>query len=86
MDFKNLIEGKELKEWRSRRDFEQYLMEKERWEVVGFVTHKTLKKWGEEIDWRGWENKENMYILQNGKEYYYLTFRQGHGYMTTSFF
>ena len=86
LNFTSLIEGKDLKEWRSRRDFEQYLMEKERWEVVGFVTYKTLKKWGEVEDWREWRNKENMYVLQNGKEYYYLTFRQGHGYMTTSFF
>ena len=65
----------ELKEWRSRRDFEQYLMEKDRWEVIGYVTHKTLKKWGEVEDWRGWESDENMYVLQEGKKYYYLTFR-----------
>ena len=86
LNFTILVEGKELKEWRSKREFEQYLMEKDRWEVVGFVTYKTLKKWGEVEDWREWGNKENMYVLQNGKEYYYLTFRQGHGYMTTSFF
>ena len=65
----------ELKEWRSRRDFEQYLMEKDRWEVIGYVTHKTLKKWGEVEDWRGWESDENMYVLQKGKKYYYLAFR-----------
>ena len=86
LNFTSLVEGKELKEWRSKREFEQYLMEKDRWEVVGFVTYKTLKKWGEVEDWREWRNKENMNVLQNGKEYYYLTFRQGHGYMTTSFF
>ena len=42
--FTSLVEGKELKEWKSRRDFEQYLMEKQRWEVIGYVTHKTLNK------------------------------------------
>ena len=82
LNFTSLVEGKELKEWRSRRDFEQYLMEKDRWEVIGYVTHKTLKKWGEVVDWRGWRNKENMYVLQKGKEYYYLTFCQGHGYLS----
>ena len=28
----------------------------------------------------------NFTSLIEGKEYYYLTFRQGHEYMTTSFF
>ena len=77
LNFTSLVEGKELKEWRSRRDFEQYLMEKQRWEVIGYVTHKTLNKWGEVEDWRGWESDENMYVLQKGKEYYFLAFRNG---------
>ena len=72
----------ELKEWRSKKELEEYLMEKQRWEVIGYVTHKTLTKWGEEIDWRGWENDEDMYILQKGKKYFYLTFRN---YFTSSF-
>ena len=83
LNFTSLIEGKELKEWKSRRDFEQYLMEKQRWEVIGYVTHKTLNKWGEVEDWRGWESDENMYVLQKGKEYYYLTFQQGYGYLSS---
>ena len=81
INFLSLVEGKELKEWRSRRDFEQYLTEKDRWEVIGYVTYKTLKKWGEEKDWRGWRNEENMYVLQKGKYYYFLTFRKGHGFL-----
>ena len=81
LNFSSLVEGKELKEWRSRRDFEQYLMEKDRWEVIGYVTHKTLKKWGEVEDWREWRNEENMYVLQKGKDYYFLAFRQGHGFL-----
>ena len=82
LNFTSLIEGKELKEWKSRRDFEQYLMEKQRWEVIGYVTHKTLNKWGEVEDWRGWESDENMYVLQKGKEHYYLAFRKGHGFLS----
>ena len=37
----------ELKEWRSKKELEEYLMEKQRWEIIGYVTYKTLKKWGE---------------------------------------
>ena len=82
LNFTSLIEGKELKEWRSKKELEEYLMEKQRWEIIGYVTYKTLKKWGEVEDWRGWENDEDMYVLQKGKEYYYLTFRQGHGFLS----
>ena len=81
INFSSLVEGKELKEWRSKRDLQEYLMEKQRWEVIGYVTHKTLKKWKEEIDWREWRNEKNMYILQKGKDYYYLTFRRGYGFL-----
>ena len=82
LNFTSLVEGKELKEWRSKRDFEQYVMEKDRWEVIGYVTHKTLKKWGEVVDWRGWRYGENMYVLQKGKNYYFLAFRRGHGFLS----
>ena len=71
----------ELKEWRSKKELEEYLMEKQRWEIIGYVTPKTLKKWGEVEDWRGWDNDENMYILQKGKDYYFLAFRRGHGFL-----
>ena len=63
------------KEWRSKKEFEEYLMEKQRWEVIGYVTQKTLKKWGEEVNWGGWESDEDMYILQKGKKYFYLFLR-----------
>ena len=71
-----------MKEWRSKKELEEYLMEKQRWEIIGFVTYKTLKKWNEEIDWRGWDNEEDMYVLQKGNEYYYLVYRN----YFTSFF
>ena len=72
----------ELKEWRSKKELEEYLMEKQRWEIIGYVTSKTLKKWNEEIDWRGWESDENIYVSQKGKKYYYLVFREGHGFLS----
>ena len=52
-----------MKEWRSKKELENYLMEKERDEIIGWVSHKTLKKWGEEINWRQ-ENEEDMFVYQ----------------------
>ena len=40
-----------LKEWRSKKELRDFLMEMERDEIIGWVSHKTLKKWDEEIDW-----------------------------------
>ena len=65
-----------MKEWRSKKQLEEYLMEKPRNEIIGYVTYKALKKWNEEIDWRGNDNEEDMFILQKGNKYYYLTYRK----------
>ena len=64
-----------MKEWRSKKELEIYLMEKERDEIIGWVSHKTLKKWGEEINWRQ-ENEEDMFVYQKGKNYFYLAYRK----------
>ena len=63
-----------LKEWRSKKELENFLMEMKRDEIIGWVSHKTLKKWGEEIDWHQ-ENEEDMWIYQKGKNYFYATYR-----------
>ena len=74
--FLSQIENKELYEWKSKKSLENFLLEEKRYcKIIGFVTYKTLKKWNETIDWRGWNSDENMYILQEGNKYYYLTFR-----------
>ena len=62
------------KEWRSKKELEKFLMEKNRDEIIGWVSWKTMKKWGEEIYWHK-ENDEDMFIYQKGKNYFYLTFR-----------
>ena len=62
------------KEWRSKKELENILMEKNRDEIIGWVSWKTMKKWGEEIYWHK-ENDEDMFIYQKGKNYFYLTFR-----------
>ena len=63
-----------MKEWRSKKELENFLMEMERDEIIGWVSHKTLKKWGEEIDWRQ-ENEEDMFVYQKGKNYFYSAYR-----------
>ena len=63
-----------MKEWRSRKKLEIFLMEMERDEIIGLVSYKTLRKWGEEIDWRQ-PNEEDMFIYQKGKNYFYLAYR-----------
>ena len=59
------------KEWRSKKELENFLMEKNRDKIIGWVSWKTMKKWGEEI----YQNDEDMFIYQKGKNYFYLTFR-----------
>ena len=63
-----------MKEWRSKKELEEFIFLEERDEIIGWVSHKTLKKWGEEIEWHQ-ENEEDMFIYQKGKNYFYLTFR-----------
>ena len=63
-----------LKEWRSKKELENYLMEMERDEIISWISSKTMKKWGEEIDWRQ-PNEEDMFVYQKRKNYFYLTFR-----------
>ena len=62
------------KEWRSKKELEKFLMEKNRDKIIEWVSWKTMKKWGEEIYWHK-ENDEDMFIYQKGKNYFYLTFR-----------
>ena len=62
------------KQWKSKKELEKFLMEMDRNEIIGWVSWKTMKKWGEEIDWHQ-ENEEDMFIYQKGKNYFYLTFR-----------
>ena len=74
------VENKELKEWRSKKEFDKYILQENRWRVIGWIKHKTLKKWEINIDWRDWRNEEDYYILQKGQEYYFLIFRRVNSY------
>ena len=75
--FLNQIEGMNLKEWRSRKELENFLLEKNRyWEVIGYVTKETLNKWEEEknLNNRGlFPLRDNtVYLVQKGYIYLYL--------------
>ena len=62
------------KRMEKQKRIRKFLMEKNRDEIIGWVSWKTMKKWGEEIYWHK-ENDEDMFIYQKGKNYFYLTFR-----------
>ena len=84
-DYKEMLEevkGRELKEWRSKQEFDNYLLAENRYGIIGYVKNKTLKKWGDFIDWRNWRNEEDMYVLQKGNKYYYIAFREGAGFLS----
>ena len=66
-------------EWRSEKDFLDYIEENRNipeWRVIGWVSNKTLKKWRKDpeikdISIRN-EEKEYCWVLCRGKEYWYV--------------
>ena len=57
-----------FKEWRSKKMLDEYLTNcKNDFKVLGYVTKKTLQKWG------GPDHREDyLFILQKGNRYYYF--------------
>ena len=65
----------DLYEWRSKKSLEKFLLEEPRnWKIIGYVTPKTLEKWGElNIDKRGlYKVRDNVLLIQKGYSYMYL--------------
>ena len=54
-----------MKEWRSKKELDDFILEKYRYEEIGYVTLKTLKKWGYPLE-KEWEIDDNFYIVQKG--------------------
>ena len=54
-----------MKEWKSKKELDDFILKKNRYEEIGFVTLRTLKKWGIEMK-KEWEIDDNFYIVQNG--------------------
>ena len=55
-----------MKEWRSKKELDDFIFKEKRYEEIGFVTRKTLRKWGIEIYC---EDEDYFYIVQNGNNY-----------------
>ena len=63
-----------MKEWRSKKELDDFIFNKNRYELIGFVTLKTLKKWGidkESFWFKDWEETNIFYIIQKGSFVYY---------------
>ena len=59
----------ELKEWRSRKELEEYLLLDKRNAIIGWITIKTLKKWKIDINE---ELKGDIFIVQEGNKHFYF--------------
>ena len=54
-----------MKEWRSKKELDDFILQENRYEEIGYVTLKTLKKWSYPLE-KEWEIDDNFYIVQNG--------------------
>ena len=61
-----------MKEWKSEKELEQFILSENRNEIIGFVNTKTLRKWKVLTDPKDYDWLENMYILQKGNKYFYI--------------
>ena len=79
--FLNQTKEKDLREWKSKKELENFLseaLEKNRnFKVIGYITKKTLIKWKDEkyVNNRGLRPLDDkLYIVQKGYVYLYLIF------------
>ena len=54
-----------MKEWKSKKELDDFILEKNRYEEIGYCTLKTLKKWGISLE-KEWEIDDYFYIIQKG--------------------
>ena len=59
-----------MKEWRSQKELDDYILKENRYDVIGYVTWKTLKKWGIQVE-KEWITFDTFYIIQNGNSISY---------------
>ena len=57
-----------MREFKSKKELDDFIAEKNRNEEIGIVTMKTLKKWDIEIDHR-WPIEDFFYIKQKGNNF-----------------
>ena len=54
-----------MKEWRSKKELDDFIFEQNRYCEIGYCRLKTLKKWGINIE-KEWEVDDYFYIVQKG--------------------
>ena len=54
-----------MKEWISKKELDDFILEQNRYEEIGYCRLKTLKKWGINIE-KEWEVDDYFYIVQKG--------------------
>ena len=69
-----------MKEWKSKKELDDFIFNENRYGLIGFVTLKTLKKWKFHLlsFWfEDWETINIFYIVQNGNSVsYHIGFRK----------
>ena len=59
-----------MKEWKSKKELDDFILEKNRHEEIGYCSLKTLKKWRIRLE-KEWEIDDNFYIVQKGNSIYF---------------
>ena len=54
-----------MKEWKSKKELDDFILERNRYEEIGYCILKTLKKWGISLE-KEWEIDDYFYIVQKG--------------------
>ena len=54
-----------MKEWKSKKELDDFILKQNRYEEIGYVELKTLKKWGISLE-KEWEVDDYFYIVQKG--------------------
>ena len=57
-----------MKEWKSQKELDDFILERNRYEEIGYCTLKTLKKWGYQIE-KEWEIIDYFSIVQKGNSF-----------------
>ena len=55
-----------MKEWKSKKELDDFILEQNRYCEIGYCSLKTLKKWGVYDLEKEWEIDDYFYIVQKG--------------------
>ena len=68
-----------MKKWKSQKELDDFILERNRHQEIGYCTLKTLKKWGYQIE-KEWEIIDYFYIVQKGNSisFYMITYNMNY--------